>query len=62
MSESLSASPESDASSLPSGSRYAKAAEWERHRATITELYRDRGMHLDEVISVMAREHNFHAK
>jgi len=40
----------------------AKAADWERHRAKITELYRDKGLHLDQVIAIMSKEHSFHAK
>ena len=40
----------------------AKAGEWERHRERITELYRDQGLHLDEVIAAMAKEHAFYAK
>ena len=50
------------APSDPASSNWAKAADWERHRATITELYRDRGMRLEEVVNTMAREHSFYAK
>ncbi len=40
----------------------ARADEWERHRPRITQLYRDQGLRLDEVISAMARDHGFVAK
>lgn len=53
-------SPDSDASS--SQQQYAKAGDWEQHRDTITKLYRDQDLHLDEVISIMARDHQFFAK
>lgn len=52
-------SPDSDASS--SQQQYAKAGDWEQHRDTITKLYRDQDLHLDEVISIMARDHQFFA-
>lgn len=42
--------------------QWARAADWERHRETITELYRDQGLHLDEVVAIMARDHSFNAK
>ena len=42
--------------------KWATAADWEHHRAIITDLYRDRGMRLEEVVKKMAREHSFHAK
>jgi len=41
---------------------WARAVDWDRQRATITELYRDRGMRLEEVVATMAREHAFYAK
>ncbi|EFX05364.1 hypothetical protein CMQ_3433 [Grosmannia clavigera kw1407] len=41
--------------------QWARSADWDMHRARITELYRDRGLHLDQVIEIMAREHGFYA-
>ncbi len=46
----------------PPERHWAKSADWELHRERITQLYRDQGKHLDEVIAVMARDHSFYAK
>jgi len=56
------APPPSSAPPDAAAARWARAADWDRHRAVITELYRDRGMRLDEVVHTMGREHGFHAK
>lgn len=50
------------AADFPSQQRWAKPSEWEAHRERITELYREQGLHLDEVMTTMAEEHEFHAK
>lgn len=57
----MSATPPDIAGSV-SQQQWAKSTDWELHREKITQLYRDQGMHLNEVIAVMARDHSFYAK
>ena len=41
---------------------WAKASDWEEYRERITDLYRNQGLHLDEVMAIMSRDYAFHAK
>ncbi|EPE06574.1 hypothetical protein F503_02702 [Ophiostoma piceae UAMH 11346] len=44
-----------------SATSWANSNEWDKYREIITDLYRDRGLHLKKVQSFMAKEYNFHA-
>jgi hypothetical protein len=46
---------------LPIQTRYATAEDWERHRALITQLYRDENKTLEEVKSIMKERYSFTA-
>jgi hypothetical protein len=46
---------------LPIQPRYATTEDWERYRALITQLYRDKKKTLKEVKSIMTERHRFNA-